>query len=83
MAKQIAKLLMASVMGFFELLICEGCKSLLFGAGKTKDIKRLEQPKFCPHCGQEIEIRLKALSTEEIMSYADAGVPESQLKITI
>ena len=34
MAKITAKLFMAAAMGFFELLICEGCKNLLFGAGQ-------------------------------------------------
>lgn len=71
MAKITAKLFMAAAMGFFELLICEGCKNLLFGAGKVNGIKKLEQPKFCPHCGQEIDIQHKTLSTEEIMAYAD------------
>lgn len=82
MAKEIAKLFMASVMGFFELLICEGCKSLIFGAGKADGLKRLERPKFCPHCGQEIDIQLKALSTEEIMAYADPQPPEEKLTAT-
>lgn len=77
-AKIAAKLFMASAMGFFELLICEGCKNLLFGAGKVNGIKKLEQPKFCPHCGQEIEVRLTALSEKEIMSYADPQPPEEK-----
>lgn len=78
MAKITAKLFMASAMGFFELLICEGCKNLLFGAGKVDGLKKLERPKFCPYCGHEIDIQHKALSSEEVMSYADPQPPEEK-----
>lgn len=71
MAKITAKLFIASAMGFFELLICEGCKNLLFGAGKVDGLKKLERPKFCPNCGQEIDIQWRPLSEKEIMSFAD------------
>lgn len=81
--KRFAKIFSASVMAFVEIIICEGCRNLLFGGGKTQGILAIERPKFCPHCGAEIDIQLKALSEEEIMSYADAGAPEAQLKIPI
>jgi ribosomal protein S27AE len=79
----IAKVFMASVMAFVEILLCGNCRKLLFGGGKTHGIVALERPKFCPHCGAEIDIQLKTLSEKEILAYADTDVPEAQLKIPI
>ncbi len=79
----IAKIFMAAVMGFAEILICENCRKLLFGGGKTSGIVAIERPKFCPHCSAEIDIQLKALTEKEIMAYADTGAPKTQLKIPV